>query len=96
VTEADLRLLPTLVRFDVAYYTIFKCNLRRLEDDPNLSACTRDLVQLPGILRTVEPEVYRRGYHSILAVNPHGIVPIGPPVDFSRPHDRATRAYATG
>jgi glutathionyl-hydroquinone reductase len=93
LTEADFRLFPTLVRFDVAYGTIFKCNLRRLEDYPNLSGYTRDLAQLPGVMETVKPDVYKRGYHSIRMVNPFGIVPIGPAVDFSRPHDRASRTY---
>jgi len=91
--EADFRLLPTLVRFDVGYYCAFKCNLRRLEEYPNLSNYTRDLVQLPGVADTVRPEVYRRGYHSIPPVNPSGVVPIGPEVDFLRAHDRAKRAY---
>jgi glutathionyl-hydroquinone reductase len=93
-TEADFRLLPTLLRFDVAYYSLFKCSLRRIEDYPNLSAYMRDLVQLPGVADTVRPEAYRRGYHSIRVVNPTGIVPIGPHVDLTRPHGRAERAYA--
>jgi glutathionyl-hydroquinone reductase len=93
-TEADFRLLPTLVRFDVAYFSAFKCNLRRLDDYANLSNYTRDLVQLPGVADTVRPEIYRRGYHSIPHVNPSGVVPIGPVVDFARPHDRASRSYA--
>ena len=93
VTEADLPLLTTLVRFDVGYYTLFKCNLRRLEEYPNLSGYARDLCQLPGVMETVQPDVYKRGYHAIRLVNPFCIVPIGPPVDFARPHDRATRAY---
>lgn len=93
-TEADFRLLPTLVRFDVGYYCAFKCNLRRLDEYPNLSAYMRDLVSLPGVGETVRIEVYRRAYHAIPVVNPTGIVPIGPQVDLTRPHGRAERSYA--
>jgi putative glutathione S-transferase len=78
----------------VAYYSLFKCNLRRIEDYPNLSAYMRDMAQLPAIIDTVRPEVYRRAYHSIRPVNPTGIVPIGPQIDLTRPHGRAERAYA--
>ncbi|MEW6298255.1 MAG: glutathione S-transferase family protein [Thermodesulfobacteriota bacterium] len=91
LTEADWRLFPTLVRFDVAYYGAFKCNLRRLVDYPNLWAYTRDLYQIPGIAETVDLEIYKQGYYSLSASLPNraGIVPKGPVVDFSVPHGRA-------
>ena len=89
-TEADWRLFPTLVRFDVAYHYAFKCNLRRLSDYSNLWPYTRDLYQTPGVADIVFPEVYKYGYFSISELrNPLGIVPKGPLVDFTGPHDRA-------
>lgn len=89
ITEADWRLFPTLVRFDVAYYGAFKCNLRRLVDYPHLWAYTRDLYQVPGIAETVKPDIYKQGYFSPSKLrNPLGIVPIGPEVDFWEPHGR--------
>lgn len=88
-TEADWRLFPTLVRFDVAYHYAFKCNLRRLQDYRNLWPYTRDLYQTPGIAETVFPDLYKAGYHSISELrNPLGIVPLGPIVDFTEPHYR--------
>ena len=89
LTEADIRLLPTLVRFDVGYHSAFKCNLRRLIDHPNLWAYARDLYQMPGVAETVKFDVYRRGYHSRSDLrNPLGIVPIGPDNDWMAPHGR--------
>ncbi len=78
VTEADVRLFVTLVRFDPAYHGLFKCNLRRLADYPNLSAYTRRILQLPGARDTVKVEHVKAGYYSIRALNPSGIVPLGP------------------
>ncbi len=78
VTEADWRLLPTLVRFDVGYFTAFKCNLRALRDYPNLSRYLQDVVNLPNVGKTIELDVYRKGYNSVSPLrNPHGIVPVG-------------------
>ena len=88
ITEADWRLFPSLVRFDAAYYGAFKCNRNRLSEFPNLSNYTRDLYQVPGIAETVNIDHIKRSYYSIKAVNPTGIVPRGPAVDFSGPHDR--------
>jgi len=88
LTEADWRLFPTLVRFDVAYVGAFKCNLRRLVDYPSLWAYTRELYQVPGIAETVDLEVYKRGYYSKSERNPLGIVPKGPLIDFDQPHGR--------
>jgi putative glutathione S-transferase len=84
-TEADWRLFPTLVRFDVAYFSIFKCNRQRMSDFPNLWRYTRDLHSTPGIAATVKPRLYVQNYYSIERVNPTGIIPQGTPVDFSAP-----------
>ena len=88
-TEADWRLFTTLVRFDAVYYGHFKCNLRRIADYPNLSNYLRDLYQVPGIAETVSLDHIKRHYYgSQRQVNPTGIVPIGPILDFDSPHDR--------
>jgi putative glutathione S-transferase len=90
ITEADWRLFPTLIRFDAVYYSHFKCNLRRIEDYPNLSNYVRDLYQVPGVAETVNLNHIKRHYYgSHRKVNPTGIVPLGPALDFSAPHDRA-------
>lgn len=89
LTEADWRLFTTLVRFDPVYVTHFKCNLRRIRDYPNLSNYLRELYQVPGVAETVNLEHIRHHYYrSHPTVNPHGIVPIGPQVDYDAPHDR--------
>ena len=89
LTEADVRLFTTLVRFDLVYHYHFKCNLRRLADYPNLWAYTRDLYQHPGIGATVDfGHIKRHYYESMLRVNPSGIVPRGPVLDFDAPHGR--------
>jgi putative glutathione S-transferase len=88
-TEADWRLFPTLVRFDAVYYSHFKCNVRRLVDYPNLWGYTRELYQLPGIAATVElDEIKRHYYVTHRSINPSGIVPLGPAIDFGGPHGR--------
>ncbi len=89
ITEADWRLFPTLVRFDVAYFSLFKCNRNRIADYLNLSNYMRELYQVPGIAETVKPRYYVMTYYSIARVNPTGIIPKGTPVDFRQPHDRA-------
>ena len=89
ITEADWRLFPTLVRFDVAYFSLFKCNRNRIADYPNLLNYMRELYQVPGVAETVRPRYYVIGYYSIRRVNPTGIIPKGTPVDFDEPHDRA-------
>jgi len=89
LTEADVRLFPTLVRFDAVYYSHFKCNLARLEDYPQLSGYLRDLYARPGFGDTVDLEAIKRGYYTGQRnVNPTGVVPLGPRLDFSRPHGR--------
>jgi glutathionyl-hydroquinone reductase len=92
ITEADWRLFPTLVRFDVAYFSLFKCNKKRIADYPNLLNYMRELYQVPGIAATVTPRYYVVNYYSIKRVNPTGIIPKGTPVDYAQPHDRARLA----
>jgi putative glutathione S-transferase len=81
ITEADWRLFPTLIRFDVAYYGIFKCNKKRLIDYPNLWAYTRELYQQPGIAKTVDFVQIKSGYWRASERNPLGIIPGGPDLD---------------
>jgi putative glutathione S-transferase len=89
MTEADWRLFTTLVRFDAVYVGHFKCNLRRIADYPNLSNYLRDLYQVPGVAETVHIDHIKRHYYgSHRHLNPSGIVPLGPELDFSAPHDR--------
>ncbi len=95
ITEADWRLFTTLIRFDAVYYGHFKCNLRRLADHPNLSNYLRELYQVPGVADTVElAETKAHYYGSHRRVNPTGIVPKGPTLDFDAPHDRGRFAPA--
>jgi glutathionyl-hydroquinone reductase len=89
ITEADWRLFTTLLRFDPVYVGHFKCNLRRLVDYPNLWPYARELYQVPGVAETVSFEHIKKHYYgSHGSVNPSGIVPLGPIVDFARPHGR--------
>jgi len=89
-TEADICLFTTLLRFDSVYVTHFKCNLRRLVEYPNLWGFTREIYQMPGVASTVHLDHIKRHYFgSHESVNPTGIVPIGPELDFMAPHDRA-------
>jgi putative glutathione S-transferase len=88
-SEADWRLFTTLVRFDAVYVGHFKCNLRRIADYPNLSNYLRDLYQAAGVAETVNMDHIKRHYYgSHKQINPGGIVPLGPELDFSTPHDR--------
>ncbi len=89
LTEADWRLFTTLLRFDPVYVGHFKCNKRRLVDYPNLWSFTRELYQMPGVAETVNMHHIKQHYYgSHRTVNPTGIVPKGPVVDFTEPHDR--------
>ncbi len=89
VTEADWRLFCTLIRFDAVYYSHFKCNWRHIYEYPNLSNYVRDLYQVPGVAETVSLQQIKRHYYgSQRQVNPTGIVPVGPQLDFAAPHDR--------
>lgn len=78
LTETDIRLFVTLVRFDAAYHGLFKCNLRRLADYPRLSRFAEAMIAVPGIRETVSIDHIKQGYYSIKALNPTGIVPVGP------------------
>jgi putative glutathione S-transferase len=92
ITEADWRLFPTLLRFDLAYFSLFKCNRQRIADFPNLTNYMRELYQVPGIAATVKPRYYVIGYWSIRKLNPTGIIPKGTPASYDAPHDRARLA----
>ncbi len=89
LTEADWRLFTTLIRFDAVYYVHFKCNLHHIADYPNLWNYTRELYQVPGVAGTVNLAQIKRHYYASHAnINPTRIVPKGPSIDFSAPHDR--------
>jgi putative glutathione S-transferase len=89
ITEADWRLFTTLARFDPVYVGHFKCNLRRIADYPNLSNYLRDLYQLPGVAETTNLHHIKAHYYgSHLGINPTGIIPAGPAIDYAAPHDR--------
>lgn len=95
ITEADLRLFPTLIRFEQVYHFHFKCNLRRLRDYPNLWGYTLDLYQHPGVADTMNLDHVKKHYFgSHDTINPHGIVPLGPELDLSAPHGRGERPGA--
>jgi len=89
ITEADWRLFTTLVRFDPVYVGHFKCNLKRIADYPNLWAYTRELYQQPGIAGTVDLHHIKQHYYaSHKTINPTGVVPKGPEIDFGAPVSR--------
>lgn len=89
-SEADWRLFTTLLRFDPVYVGHFKCNLRRIADYPNLSHYVRDLYQRPTIAATVHLDHIKSHYYgSHETINPSRVVPLGPVVDYSAPHNRA-------
>ncbi len=95
LTEADWRLFTTLVRFDAVYFSHFKCNLRRIADYPNLANYARELYQVPGVAPTVDFDHIKRHYYgSHRQINPSGIVPKGPVLDFAARHDRARQYEA--
>jgi putative glutathione S-transferase len=84
--EADWRLFPTLVRFDAVYYGHFKCNLRHVYEYPALWDYTRALYRMPGVTETVDLGVYKTHYYgSHRTINPSGVIPLGPAIDFTAP-----------
>lgn len=85
LTEADLRLFPTLIRFDVAYYGALRCNLKRLADYPHLLAYTKRILDVPGVAATVRLDHVKRHYWDDHAMINRRIVPVGPVVDFGEP-----------
>ncbi len=91
LTEADIRLFTTLLRFDEVYHCHFKCNVRRIVEFPNLWGFAREIYQMPGIAETVNmTHIKRHYYQSHRHLNPSGIVPCGPGPDFATPHGRST------
>lgn len=95
LTEADWRLFTTLVRFDPVYVGHFKCNRRRIADYENLFGFTRELYQIPGVAETVNLlHIKNHYYGSHATINPTGIVPIGPEMDYTAPHGRDRLAKA--
>lgn len=82
LTEADVRAFVTLARFDLAYHGLFKTNLRRVSDYSAISQYIRRLYHLPGIADTVNVDHIKAGYYSIQALNPSGIIPAGPIIDW--------------
>lgn len=95
LTEADIRLFPTLLRFDAVYHGHFKCNLRRLVDYPNLWGYARDIYQLPGVAETVNFDHIKRHYYMTHdQINPSRIVPLGPMMDWNAPHQRDRLSHA--
>ncbi len=89
LTEADICLFTTLIRFDLVYYGHFKCNVKQITDYPNLWNYLKEIYQYPGVRETCNLDHIKRHYYmSQTAVNPTGIVPKGPTLDFAAPHDR--------
>jgi len=89
LTEADIRLFTTLIRFDAVYHGHFKCNRKRLEDYCHLPAYVRDIFALPGVANTVDMDHIKRHYYiSHTTINPTGVVPLGPELDFTSAHQR--------
>ncbi|WP_027874718.1 glutathione S-transferase family protein [Spongiibacter marinus] len=89
ISEADWRLFTTLIRFDAVYHGHFKCNRQRLEDYPHLSNYLRHLYQWPGVADTVDFSHIKRHYYvSHPMINPTQVVPVGPDIDYRRPHNR--------
>lgn len=89
ITEADWRLFTTLVRFDAVYVGHFKCNLRRISDYSHLHNYLRELYQTPGVAETCNfQHIKEHYYRSHISINPSGIVPLGPDLDFDSPHNR--------
>ena len=91
VTLADIRLFTTLFRFDIVYYSLFKCNRRRIQDYSHLGAYLRDLYQLPGVANTCDLKSIKQDYYgNLFPLNPGGIIPLGPDLNnLLEPHDRA-------
>jgi putative glutathione S-transferase len=77
------------LRFDPVYFGHFKCNIRRIADYPNLWAYTRELYQYPGVAETVNMNHIKSHYYrSHPTINPSGVTPVGPEIDYSQPHGR--------
>ena len=83
LVETDIRLFVTLVRFDAAYFGLFKTNKRRIADYPHLQAYMLRMLEVPGVRETVSLEHIKAGYYSVKALNPTGIVPVGPELSWA-------------
>jgi putative glutathione S-transferase len=89
LTEADIAMFTTLIRFDDVYHTHFKCNRRKVSEYPSLWNYLKELYQLPGVTDTVNIDHIREHYYTTqTAINPKRIVAVGPDHDFDAPHDR--------
>lgn len=89
LTLADVCMFTTLYRFDLVYYSHFKCNRRHVYEYPNLWGFVRDVYQTPGVKETCNVDHIKRHYYiSQKEINPTQIVPVGPTLDFNLPHDR--------
>uniref|UniRef100_A0A7C9DNE9 Glutathione transferase n=1 Tax=Opuntia streptacantha TaxID=393608 RepID=A0A7C9DNE9_OPUST len=89
LTEADIRLFVTLIRFDEVYAVHFKCNKKLIREYPNLFNYIKDIYQIPGMSSTVKMDHIKNHYYgSHPSLNPSGIIPRGPNIDYSSPHDR--------
>lgn len=97
ITLADWCLFTTLFRFDLAYYGLFKCNLKRLVEYPNLWNYFRDLYQQPGVKQMCDAEHVKHLYYAGLPeLNPSRVIPKGPNIDFDLPHNREQRFPVKG
>lgn len=86
MTETDIRAFVTLIRFDLAYYGLFKCNIRPLSAYPAVLAYLRRLLSIPAFASSVRPDHIKAGYYSIKSLNPSGIIPAGPALDYLAGH----------
>jgi len=83
MTLADVRLFTTLFRFDGVYYSLFKCNRRRIQDYPQLSQYLRRIYRLPGVAATCDIEAVKQDYYgNLFPLNPGGIIPAGPDMTY--------------
>lgn len=89
ITESDIRFFTSAIRFDAVYHGHFKCNIRRLNDYPNISGWMREIYQMPGVADTIKMDHIKSHYYcSHQLVNPNGIIPVGPDQNFTAPHGR--------
>ena len=89
LTEADWRLFSTLLRFDIVYYGLFKCNKKHIYEYPNLWNFTLEIYQYPGVGGVTDLDHIKRGYYANMErLDVKGFVPKGPELDFTHPHDR--------
>jgi len=92
ITESDIRLFVTIIRFDAVYFVHFKCNKKRIIDNPNLHGWMKDVYQHPRIGKTIFINHIKNHYYgSHVTINPYSIVPVGPDLDFTTPHGRGKK-----